>query len=231
MSYALGQTGKTGIQVGARAARDPILGRASLEAAQLLVRAAKRPREGRAAFLVRAVGRKYGVKTRAAYRAKLRGGSGDQGLYDALRLAIADYYVGVGMRYLQKKLSERHGERFIPGPLGALGDEGQDIGCAIGGGATALISGIVGAYTAGVGAPFVGAGGTLALTAAGCGAPGQQAAQDLAAAEAAAAAAAALAEAERQRLATEQRGKTIKVAAIIGGAVLGVGVLGYVVMS
>jgi len=227
MSYALGQT-SGGVTVGSRAPQDLILARASLAAAKLLLRAAKRPRAARPAFIARAVGRKYGAKARREYEARPH--RTDQQVYDALRLALANYYTVVGLRWLQGRLKAKHGSRFTPVALSGLGDEGRDIGCAIGGGATALLAGIVGIYTGGAGTPLVGAGGTLAMTAAGC-STGQAGAQgDLAAAEAAAAAAALEAARLEAEAAERKRKKMITIAAIAGASVLVLGV-GYMIVK
>jgi hypothetical protein len=167
-------------------------------------------------------------------------------VYDAIRLALANHYTRIGLHYLQKAMVRKYGGRFIPKPLdglrglGDLGttapprDEGKEIGCAIGGGATVLLSAIIGGYTAGAGAPLVGAGGAMAMQAAGCGAEQQAAQQDLAAAQAAAAAAAAAqaaqAAAVADREAAEKRKTMITVAAIGGGALLLLGV-GYMIVK
>ncbi len=145
-----------------------------------------------------------------------------QATFDALRLVAANYYTSRGMQWLKAALG--------PEALGALGEEdvGKMVGCGIGGGATAILSAVVGAYTAGVGAPIVGAGGGVAMAAAGCGAPSssQQAAQQAAAAQQQAQEAARLA-AEAQ--AAEERKKTYMLAGGLGLlGLVGLG-LGYAI--
>lgn len=236
MSYALGQNAASGVQVGSRAYSDPVLARASLEAAQLLTKSVRQPRQTRAAFILHSVNQKYNAKTANAYQAKLRAGGGDQRVYDALRLAIADYYVIVGLRYLQDRLKAKYGDGFAPSALGALGtapppdNTGRDVGCAIGGGATVLLSAIVGAYTAGAGAPLVGAGGQIAMSAAGCGAAGQAAQGALTAAQAAAAQAELERQARAEAEAAASRAKMIKIGVIVGGLAVA-GVVGYVILG
>ena len=239
MSYALGQMQSSrqpsGVQVGSRAARDPILARASLAAADILAAAAHKPRARRPAFIQRELQRRFDAKTRALFIEKKV--STDQGVYDALRLAIADYYSLVGLRYIQRSLKKKYGSKFTPVPLGglgALGDEGQDIGCAIGGGTTALVGALVGAYTGGAGTPLVGAAGTMAMTAAGCGADAAAAQGELAASQAnaaqqqlQAAQVAAAAQAEASAARTRQ---IVTIGAIAGGALLLAGV-GYMIVK
>lgn len=230
MSYA-GQT--TGVRVGLRAGTDPVLARASLEAANILRKAAERPREARPAAIAQAMGLAYGGKVRAAYERKLQPGANDQAVYDAARMAIADHYVEIGLRYLQRSLKKKHGSRFVPASLGDT-DEGKAIGCAVGGGTTALLAAIVGGYTAGAGAAPIGAVGTMAMTAAGCGAEQQAAQGELAATQAAAAQAqleaARIAAESADRQAAEQR-KTMVTAAAVGGGVLLLLGVGYAIIK
>ena len=239
MSYSLGQTKTGAIQVGQKARYDPILAKASLRASELLLLAARRPAPNRPSFIRRELRQRYGPRVLRRYereRVALRGTrSPDQALYDALRLAIADHLTRIGVMYLQSAMAEKYGSGFVPAPLqGGLGDEARDIGCAVGGGATALLAAVIGGFTAGVGAPLVGAGGQLALTAAGCGAEGTAAQQGLSEAEAALAQAeldAAAETAAAEEAARQQRNKTIMTVAAVGGGVLLLGVVGYVIVG
>lgn len=229
MSYALGQTA-SGVQVGPRAARDPILARGSLAAAKILAASARKPKGARPAFIRRAVRQRFNAKTQAEFVARLGKANTDQAVYDALRLSIADYYMGVGLRYIQGALKKRYGSKFIPAPLqglGALGeepDEGRAIGCAVGGVTTGLLATIVGAYTGGAGAAPIGAVGTMAMGAAGCSAGAQAAQGELAASQAQLAQAqlqaAQIAAEAADRRAAEQQKMIITIAAIGGGAIL-----------
>lgn len=231
MSYALGQAA-TRMEVGRRAAQDPILARASLESAKLLTKAARRPRSMRLSYLRARVASDYDRPTADAFFSRAAGARTDQAVYDALRLAVANHYTRIGLRYLQRKLKSRFGDDFRPTALS--GEEEEAIGCAIGGGASAILATVVGAYTGGTGAAPIGAAGLTAMQAAGCGADQQAAQQALAEAQAAAAAA----ELERARLAAEaeaarsaaQQKTMITVAAIGGGALLLLGI-GYAIIK
>jgi hypothetical protein len=232
MSYSLGAVMTGAVQVGEKARQDPILAKASLRASEILLRAAKRPREARPAYIRRELRTKYGREALDRYNRERRHLRGAQGNYDAMRLAIADYYTAKGIAYLQGALAKKYPDRFVPG-LGS-DDTGRDVGCAVGGGATALIAGIVGAYTAGVATAPVLVGGSLAMNAAGCNAAGQQAQQQTADAEARAAQAAAeaaAAAAAAEEAARTRRNQQLKVAAAVGGGVLVLGVVGYLIVG
>jgi hypothetical protein len=207
VSYALGAAPPRAIEVGARAYGDPILARASLDAARAMKAAVQSPGQLRRRLL------KYGPGSEAAFerelaRLKAKGKAQLQANFDAFRLVAANYYTGLGMQWLKSALG--------PEALGALGEEdvGKMVGCGIGGGATAILSAVVGAYTAGVGAPIVGAGGGIAMAAAGCGQSAGATQQQAAEAQRQAQEAARLA-AEQERQAAERR-KTYRLAGGLG---------------
>lgn len=188
----------------------------------------------RLAYLRRRARGKYGRAVGEAFFSAASRARADQGVYDALRLAIANHYTRVGLRYLQKSLKRRFGEEFRPTALSGDEDEGKAIGCAIGGGATAILATVVGAYSGGTGAAPIGAAGMTAMQAAGCGAEQQAAQQELAQTQAAAAQAQleqARLQAEAQAMQAAQQQKTmITVAAIGGGALLLFGI-GYAIIK
>jgi hypothetical protein len=236
MSYAGSMTTGT-IQVGANAHRDPILAKASLRASEMLLRAAKRPAPSRPGFLRRELRRQYGEAALRRYtreRGQLAmSRSPDQALYDALRLAIADYYTAMGIDQLRSALSKKYPGRFVPG-LGTVDNTGRDVGCAVGGGATAILALVAGAYTAGAAAAPVMVGGSLAMNAAGCNAGSQAAQQQTADAEARAAQAAleaAAATAAAEEAARAQRNKTLLTVAAVGGGILLLGGVGYLIVG
>jgi len=212
MSYSLGAVPKRAIEVGQKAATDPILARASLDASLAMIALVGKRGAARVARIRRLV-RVYGPGSEQSFNTKLRqlmaGGARDpQATYDAFRLVAANWYASMGMQWLAAQL----------GPE-ALGEEdvGKAVGCGIGAGATAIVAAFAGAYTAGIAAPIVGAGGTMAMTAAGCGAGAsnpQQAAQQATEAQRLAEEAAAR-DAAAAREAADRK-KTITTVALVG---------------
>lgn len=227
MSYSLGAAPSRAIEVGQKAATDPILARASLDASLAMLALVGRRGGARAARLRRLL-RVYGPGSEQSFNTKLRrliaGGAKDpQATYDAFRLVAANWYASTGMQWLAAQL----------GPE-ALGEEdvGKAVGCGIGGGATAILAAVAGAYTAGIAAPIVGAGGTMAMTAAGCGGAAgspQQTSQQAAEAQRLVQEAAAL-EAAAARQAADRK-KTITTVALVGVGGLVLLGAGYAIVS
>jgi hypothetical protein len=238
MSYALGQTPQratNSITVGSKAKDDVILARASLDASQILLRAAKRPRGRRIAFIRRQL-QGYGGDAPKRFdreRAVLlrRGWQPNQATYDAMRLVASNYYAALGMRAIKVAMSERYGADHLVG-LGA--DDAKAIGCGITGGVTVVGSLVAGIYGGGAGAGAVGAGGSIVGSALDCNAGARESQERIAAAQSAqaqAAADAALQTAQAQERAAGERTKQIKAVALVAGGLILVLGVGYAIVK
>jgi hypothetical protein len=218
------------IEVGKTAHRDPILARASYDAARILYDAARLPKTQREQFVARrldALAPGLGRKARRKRDELVANGKApNQAIFDAMRLAIADRLAQRGIEYIQAAASNIYGADY------GLGEDNtaRDVGCAITGGTTAILSLIVGAYTAGAGAPIVGAGGGAIAGAIGCNRDAlaaQQATADAQSRQAQALVEQARLAAEQEQARLAQTRERNKVLLIAGGgvAVLLVGVI------
>lgn len=243
MSYASPQApqGRDGIKVGSKAGGDIILAQASYDASQILLRAARRPRSQRLAY-VRSAMRRYGpgaaaLFTRERETLRGRGWSPNQATYDAMRLVASNAYALEGMQAIRAALATEVSGEYAEG-LGTISDEGRAIGCGITGGVTAIGGLIASIYGGQAGGTAVGAGGGMVGGALDCGKEARQSQERIAAAQAEAAQAtanAALAAAQAQertqtRLAEEQT-KQITTVAIVGGGLLLLLATGYAIIK
>lgn len=239
MSYALGAApsrAKDKVQVGVRAGGDIILARASYEASQILLGAAKRKRSERRAYITSRL-RRYATDAGMRFaqnmdRLLAKGWGRNQAIYDSMRLIISDYYAQIGIEVIQAATANIYGADY------GLGDTARDIGCAITGGVTAVGGAIVGLFTGGAAAPVVGAGGMMVGESIGCNDDARRSAERLAADQAAAAQAAADAAVEvahsEERLGVkraEEQTKQIQTLAIVGGGLLVLLVAGYAIVA
>lgn len=234
MSYASPKS-RGGIVVGANAARDPILARASYEAALILKSAVKKPRSIRGEYVQNILTQKYGTNASLSFQRKLvqlgaKGWRRDQAIYDAIRLSIADALVAEGLLAIDTALKQEMG---VDHGLG-ISEKGRTIGCGITGGATLIGGTVASIYGGQAGGTGVNVGGQLIGGVLDCGKKEREAAQRLAEQQAAAAQAElartqalAAQEAERRKETT----KRVLLVAGIGGAVAVVGLIGYAIVK
>jgi hypothetical protein len=234
MASAAAVGSRDAVRVGAVAYRDPILSRASLEAAEMLRLAVRKPRWARDSF-VRSRLVRYGPDAARKYGANLnrltaKGWSRDQALFDSIRLVIADYYAQMGVEAIRAAVAQNQ-----DADRAGLGDDtARQVGCAITGGTTALVGSIVGIFTGGAGSAAAAAGGTLIGSAMQCNREQQQSTQQIAASQAAQAQAQlqqAQLDAATQLAMQQARTKEIATVAVIGGAALVLLLAGYAVIK
>jgi len=217
------------IAVGKTAHWDPILARASYDAAQILYGASKLPKWRREQFVAQrldALAPGLGRKSRRKRDELVASGKApNQAIFDAMRLSIADRLAQRGIEYIQAATSNIHGADH------GLGEDntGRDVGCAITGGTTAILGLIAGIYTGGAGAGAVGAGGSAVAGSIGCNRDAiaaQAASADAQARQAQALVEAARLQAEQEQARLAQTRERNKMLLIAGGgvAVLLVGV-------
>lgn len=230
--------GSDAIRVGQVAYRDPILARASLEAAQLLKSAVDRPKDIREDF-VRGELRGYGPGAALKFTRKLaklsrRGLNRNQAIFDSLRMVIADYYTQLGVEAIQAAMAQA----YDADRAGLGEDVGRQVGCAITGGATAIIGSILGVFTGGAGSSAAAVGGSLIGAGLDCGHDERVAQQQIAEAQARQAQAVAeqaRIQAESQerlaRIAAESRTKQIVTVALVGGSALVLALAGYAIVK
>jgi len=234
MSYARPKS-PSAMTVGAAAARDPILARASYEAARILREAVVKPKSVRDEFVKNRLVQKYGTAVKRSYERGLRrlgtkGWARNQAIFDAIRLAIADALVAEGLLAIDTAIKQ---DRGVDQGLG-ISEKGRTVGCGIVGGAT-LVGGIIGSIYGGqAGGSGAAVGGQLIGGTLDCSKAEREAAQALAEQQAAAAQAElartqALAEQEAVR--RKETTKRILVVAGIGGAVAAVGLIGYAIVK
>lgn len=214
------------IRVGSTAYHDPIVARASFEAAAILLQASKRPARQRAAFIEDTIRETYGSVVARDYLSRRRElPETNQGLYDAMRLALADHYARMGIDLLRAVSAQIHGVDQ------GLAGTAKDVGCAITGGVTAIGGLVAGIYSGGAGAGAVGAGGTTTADAIGCNDAARAHQQSIAQAQARQAQAMATAarmEAEAKVATEQEKTRRQQSLLLIGGgaaAVLFVGIL------
>ena len=216
------------VKIGPATRTDPTLAKASLEASKILRLAVALPFAQRDAFVNATLASKYGAQTASnafTGRAKLMkmGASRDQAVFDAMRYAITNYYLG-------KMVTAYQNARFS-----GLGDTGQDACCGITGVVTAVGGAIASIFGAGA---AVNTGGAAIAGACDCSHTREQAAAAASNAQAAAETAqanVAIAQSQAQAQAAaaqaavlqqQQKGQTLEHLALIGGGlilVLGVG--------
>lgn len=235
MSYSSTQKDPNAIVVGKRARTDLILSNASLDAARILRSAVEEPKPQRERFIESRLkvygdtGQKFAQHLR---RLQAKGYTRNQALYDAMRLVIADYYTQLGIDAMASAAAAAYGADH------GMGDTGRDIGCAITGGTTAVVGGILGVLTGGAAATPIAAGGTAISQGLDCGYREREASERIAANQAEAAqfiAEQARLQAEAQeRVETkkaEERTTQVTTLAVIGGGLVFLLVAGYAIIK
>lgn len=225
------QLAKKRIRVGRRATCDPILARASLDAATILYESMQQPPRARDRFLRQEL-RRFGpgVATRVfRKRGELRekGWNASQALYDAMRLPIADFYTQLGIEQIQAAAANVYGADY------GLGSA-RDVGCAITGGITAIGGGIVSLFTGGAGGHAVGAGGSMVGEAMGCNDKARRAMQDQADAQVRAAELAlqqAQVQARTEALKESEKTKRLIIGAAVGGGAVFLIATGWMIVK
>jgi hypothetical protein len=220
-----------------KAPGDVILGKASLDASDIIRRAVNLPQAKRVRFIRQQLRRKgVGVASEAArMQRKLlaQGNTPNQALFDSMRLAIANQLTQQGVEYIQFSAAASCDLDRVP----ALGDDARAIGCGITGGVTAIGSLIAGIFGGSGGATAVGAGGAMVggVIQPPCNAEAMAEAQRLAEAQARTAQAnldaAAATAAGAAALAAEERKTMMITAAIVGGGILLLVGGGYLIMK
>lgn len=238
MTYSTPQTPtRSGIRVGRAAKNDIILSRASLDASDILLDAAKRPR-GQRLWYIRERMRHYGPGSRQLFdreRATLvrRGWAPNQATYDAMRLVASNAYAREGMQAIRAALATHQTAEYADG-LGEISDKGRTIGCGITGGVTAIGGLVASIYGGQAGGTAVGTGGGAVAGALDCNKGQREAAQALAEQQAALAQAqadAALAAAQAQGKTAEERTKQVKTVALVSAGLIALLATGYAIVK
>jgi hypothetical protein len=200
MSYAAQRSlGDSTVHVGSKAASDPILAKASLDASSIMLAMAKVPQAQRLP-LMQASLEQLGVGSGdvvAEMKRGLarRGANPDQVAFDAMRLAISNVRLDRGIDNIRQEIASRSG--WDDTGLGTLSANDRATGCMITGGAQVVggIASIIPVYGTIVGG-VIGIGSSIAGGQLDCGREARDAATAAAAAEARLA--------EAQRIAAEQ---------------------------
>lgn len=123
------------ISVGTLARRDPILARASLDSANIILALAKAPPTARPSVLrSRLSDLAPGIEPEVAkrYRKYAPERGADQGLYDAIRTSLADRVLARGVQKLRMRAAAQDG--WVEAGLGD--DSDRQVGCMVAGGAS-----------------------------------------------------------------------------------------------
>lgn len=235
MSYAssLGAApAATPIKVGALAAKDPVLAKASLIAAKILQQAVGKSMTDREEFVAAKLNAMRPGAAKEALderrRQQARGVPRDQAIFDGIRLAIANALADDIITTYRFAVAQERG-------VDALGDDtARDVGCAVTGG-VGIVAGIIGSIYGGqAGGTAAGAGTQVLGSALDCNRREREAQLEIARQNSAAAQAAANA-AQAQALAQVQleqaRGQTITKVLLIGGGVVILGGIAFMALK
>lgn len=238
MSYAVAQTPVAAhpgaIRVGPKAGHDVILAQASYDASKMLLESTKRPAAMRSVCLRDAL-RRYGPGSWERFESERRrlvqrGSNANQAVYDALRLVAANYYAAKGVEAIKSVLAQEYGSDV---GLGLSNDE-RSVACGITGGLT-LIGGLIGSIYGGqAGGGAAGAAGSTAAAAFDCSKEQRESQERVAAAQAQSAQAmadSALRQAQAQERAAQERTKQVQTLALVGGGLVLLFGVGYVIVS
>ena len=213
--------------VGALAAKDPVLARASLVASVIIKNAVSLPKNTQAAYIVGELNRiQSGLGAEFLRQLKQVRGRGERGMtatFNAVRLVISNAVASDVVQYFRTVVASG-------GDAEALGDTAQDVGCGITGG-VGIVAGLIGSIYGGqAGGTAAGAGTQVLGQALNCDHAAQASAQAVAASNAQAAAAnlaAAQAQAQSAAQLAAQQGQNTQRMIIYGvGSVLALIVVG-----
>lgn len=138
MTYSLAARPSRAMTVGSAAQHDPVLANASLRASQLLLKAARKPVDVRRRFIsnsLDAIAPGMAHHVNRMYQEIVSSGKGnDQSLFDAIRLAIANFKRGEGIESLRMDAARIHGAEA----LGAFSANDRATACSIASGASTV---------------------------------------------------------------------------------------------
>lgn len=245
MSYAgLGQMASTRARrratrtVGALAATDPVLARASLVASLIIKNAVMKPTSEQGAYIIREMNRirtGLGVDFVAKLRQqRSRGETGMTATFNAIRLALANALTEDMLQYYRTVVAETQGAEVLGQTAPAHDYTAQDIGCGITGGVGVAANLIASIYGGGQPAgAAIGAGTGVLTQALDCGRRDREGALAVAQSNAQTAAAnlaVAQTQAQAQLMLEQTRGARTERMLFIGGGALAVGLVAYMVL-
>lgn len=214
----------TSVSVGTRAFVDPVLAKASLDASSIMLAMAKVRADERLAVMQRSLER-LGVGPQDVIaemqRGLVPGANPDQVTFDALRLAIANARLDLGIDHIRQNIASRSGwDSLIDTGLGAMSANDRATGCVVAQGAQTVgtIAQVVPLYGQIVGL-VTGIGSSVAGAALDCGKETRDAATAAAAAQAQLAAAQQTAAQTQQSALSASRMNRIRTVGA-GGAIL-----------